>query len=91
MPTQVHLVQHPPLICAHCGSLQDRSVVCSEPGIGEPTLCMACGKGIVLDGPIFATACGMLDPRIPPRLALIRQVLVQQGVLEAPRVVGVRS
>jgi len=81
-------MQHPPLICGHCGTLFEQSIVVDQ-GRGAVTICRGCSKGVVLDGPLFATAASMLDLRIKPKLDAIRTVLVREGMIEPPRIVGV--
>lgn len=69
---QPQLVEHPPMLCAHCGAAQGKSVVIAPPP--TPTVCMSCNGGVVLCGPIWLERMSELSPEAHA-LTLIRLAL----------------
>jgi tRNA G26 N,N-dimethylase Trm1 len=71
---QPTLVEHPPLLCAHCGAAQARSLVLAHPP--TPTVCLSCGGAVVLKGPIWLEQMSELSPEAHA-LSVIRLALQQ--------------
>jgi len=78
---QPRLAEHPPVLCAHCGATQQKSLVIAQPP--TPTVCLSCGGGVVLGGPIWMERLSELSPEAHA-LAVIRLALSQSGGRIAP-------
>lgn len=77
---QPRVVEHPPLLCAHCGEAQTKSLILAQPP--TPTVCMHCDGAVILRGPLWLEQLSELHPEAHG-LTVIRLALQQS--IRSPR------